>query len=375
MNEQNKNKILVGVATNGTGGVDSYILSFVKVAYSQDIYCDVVTTKFSNAYAEKLKENDANLIAIANLHNKKSIYQTIEDLNNKNNYVAAYWNISTAIMYPYVKASSDCNINNIVVHSHAHYNSQPTKLKTFIFDSAHYFYRILLSKLNVKYAACSTDCAKWIAGNKIVEQNKWTFVPNPIDAKACKYNETKRNLIREKLNIENKYVFGCATAFMPYKNPLFLIEVFSEIRKLNKNAYLLIAGDGPMKKDVEKLASGLLTDDSYKLLGHTKDVPDLLQALDCFILPSKNEGLPLCILEAQAASLPCVMSTNITREAIVLQNLVTRISFKHSAKEWAKKILAIGNDANERKPVSADIVSDAGFNLDSPKKILPVLGF
>lgn len=87
---QKNNKILIGVAIDGVGGIDSYILSFVKIANSQDIICDVLTTKFSKAYRNKLQEHGANLIPIANLHNKKSIYTKIKDLNDKNKYYAAY---------------------------------------------------------------------------------------------------------------------------------------------------------------------------------------------------------------------------------------------------------------------------------------------
>lgn len=369
-------KILIGVATNGKGGVDSYILSFVKIANLSNIECHVLTTNFSKNYEEKLEENSSKLYEISNLHDKKNIAKTITKLNRKNKYFAAYWNISTCLMYPYVKAASDCKIPNNIVHSHAHYNSQPNVLKTFIYDAAHYFYRAKMNKLNLKYAACSTDCAKWIAGNNIVNTKKWTFVPNPINVEACKFNQNKREEIRKIHKIDGKYVIGCATAFLPYKNPLFLIKVFNEIWKLNKEAYLLLAGDGPMQNEVEKLASNILEKQSYKLLGHVNNVPDLLQAFDCFVLPSKNEGLPLCLLEAQAASLPCVMSENITDEVIVLNSLIQKISFDKGEKIWAEEILKlIDSNKDKRNEKSAKEVSDSGFNLYSPKKVLPLLGF
>lgn len=371
----NNKKILVGVATNGKGGVDSYILSFVKIANKNNIECHVLTTNFSKGYEEKLKKNNAILFEISNLHNKTDIAKTITELNNKNNYYAAYWNISTCLMYPYVKASSDCKIQHIVVHAHAHYNNQSNAFKTAVFDMAHYYYRNKLSKLNVKYAACAKECARWIAGDKNVEDNKWTFVPNPIDNERCQYNKETRNKIRKELNIECKFVIGCATSFMHYKNPLYLIELFSKIHKQESNAFLLLAGDGPMRNEVETLAEGLLTPGSYKLLGHVNNVPDLLQAFDCFVLPSKNEGLPLCILEAQASSLPCFMSTNITKEAIVNKDLVKRISFDKGIDYWSNEILKVKESKHKRSKKDADIVSEAGFNLNSPEKVLPLLGF
>lgn len=360
-------KILIGVTVDGKGGVDSYINSFVKVANDASYKCDVLTSKFNKNYAEKLAQNNARLYEISTLHQKKNIYSKISELNQVNKYDASYWNISTAIMYPYVKAAINCGIKNNIVHSHAHYNSQPNFIKTKIFDFAHYYYRKKLSKENIKYAACAKECARWIGGNKIINEDKWLFVPNPIDTQKCTYNKTTRETLRNLYNLSNKHVVGCATAFMPYKNPLFLIQVFSELVKIDENAFLLVAGDGPMRNQVEQLANNLLPKNSYKLLGHSTNVPQLLQAFDVFVLPSQNEGLPLCILEAQAAGLPCIMSNTITDESIVCIDLVKKINLAEGAQMWAKEIYNILNMANKRSENYSEIVSNAGFNLSSPK--------
>ena len=130
----------------------------------------------------------------------------------------------------------------------------------------------------------------------------------------------------------NATIIGTATAFMPYKNPLYLFDVFAEYLKLNDNSFLVFAGDGPMRSEVEQYAAKILPKSKYKLLGMRKDIPELLQAYDAFVLPSKNEGLPLCILEAQAADLPCLMATSITKESVVLPNNVARIPLSQGAK-------------------------------------------
>ena len=127
---QPNKKILVGIATNGVGGVDSYIASFVRVAAGEGIKCDVLTTKYDASFAAKLGEFGAKLVPIANLHDKPAIRQTFHNLCHLDAgnvpYIGAYMNISTDVMYPYVKECAQAKIPNIVVHGHAHYNSQPT---------------------------------------------------------------------------------------------------------------------------------------------------------------------------------------------------------------------------------------------------------
>jgi glycosyltransferase involved in cell wall biosynthesis len=69
---------------------------------------------------------------------------------------------------------------------------------------------------------------------------------------------------------------------------------------------VLIAGDGPLRADIEGRAAALGLDGQVRLLGHRQDIDTVLAALDVFVLPSRSEGLSNTILEAMAASVPVV---------------------------------------------------------------------
>lgn len=367
MSKQNKNRILIGVATDGKGGIDGYILSFVKFAYQNGIFCDVLTSKFSKDYQEKLNEFKSDLIPIANLHNRKNIYSEIHKLNNEKHYIAAYWNISTALMYPYVKAAHKCNMFPNIVQSHAASTDVENKVKNAIQKFTHYCLRFLLNRLNIERCAVSTLAAKWMFGNK-----KFKYIAEPVDAEKFQYNEKKRQSYRKALEINNEFVVGCVTSFLPVKNPLFIADVMHEFQEKNSNSKLIVCGDGPLKNEFEKLCEAILKPNTYKILGYVKDIPDILQAFDAFILPSKYEGLGMALVEAQSSGLPCVYSKNLPKEAA--PNMLLSYPVKgFDAKQWSDTLIKISKKEKKRTNVDWEIVEKSGFNKNSLKPIIDMI--
>ena len=81
--------------------------------------------------------------------------------------------------------------------------------------------------------------------------------------------------------------------------------------------------------------------DSVLFLGVRDDIPDLLQAMDLLVFPSLFEGLPVSILEAQAAGLPCVISDRISRETDIGLGLVEFLPLE-GKERWVARILEYG---------------------------------
>lgn len=110
--------------------------------------------------------------------------------------------------------------------------------------------------------------------------------------------------------------------------------------KQRPDSFLLLIGSGPLKNQtIEKLKS-LNVEGKYAVLSYRKDIPELLKAMDVFILPSLFEGLPVSLVEAQVAKLPCVVSDNINKESILLPS-TKLMSLKDSPTDWADAILNV----------------------------------
>ncbi len=93
----------------------------------------------------------------------------------------------------------------------------------------------------------------------------------------------------------------------PVKNHAGFLRVFAELHaKLDGHARFVLAGDGPLRQELETQARSTLPEQAVQFLGNRDDVPRLLAAADLFVLPSHREGLPLSMVEAHAMSRPSV---------------------------------------------------------------------
>jgi len=112
---------------------------------------------------------------------------------------------------------------------------------------------------------------------------------------------------------------------------------------------------------VKEKARDMGIQDKVLFLGQMPDVSDWYQAMDCFVLPSLFEGLPVVGIEAQAAGLPCVFSDRVTDEALLSQG-TRRVPLGAEDAEWAGEILSERNSETGRIR-GADIVRQAGYDI------------
>ncbi len=251
--------------------------------------------------------------------------------SNKGNWQVIHGHMFTTASI-YLRIAKINNINTIV---HSHNTSFDKGLKGI-------FKRILLRGIT-KYAdtlfACSQKAGFWLFGKNVCKKKKYYLINNAIDIKKYIFDELCRNKKRKELGIENKLVIGhIGRMDSNQKNHVFLLEIFSEICKINDESILLLIGDGCLREKFEKKTSNLQLKDKVKFLGVRSDIPDLLQSMDIFLFPSMYEGLPIVLIEAQASGLKCIISSTITKE-VEITNLIEFIPLDKSAKYWANKAL------------------------------------
>lgn len=104
------------------------------------------------------------------------------------------------------------------------------------------------------------------------------------------------------------YVIGSVGRFTTVKGHEFLIRAAVHLVEGPRTVKVVLVGDGPLRKHLEKLAFQLGISERVIFAGHQQHPRGFLQAMDIFVLPSLNEGIPLALLEAMSASRPIVAS-------------------------------------------------------------------
>ncbi len=229
------------------------------------------------------------------------------------------------------------------IHSNRHGNNYLIKLYKI------YLGKKIKSNANYKFA-CSKQAGEFLFG----KNSNFDIINNAIDTNIYIYNKEVREKIRKNLNIHNDcFVIGNVARFHPVKNHLFLIEIFKEFIKLEKNAKLLLIGKGKLKSKIIKKIKKYNIDNKVIILEDRKDIYELMQAMDFFVFPSKAEGLGIVLIEAQAAGLKCIASKEVIPEEAKVTDLLEFYGLDENAKNWAKKIYK--NRIYERIDTSKEI--------------------
>jgi sugar transferase (PEP-CTERM/EpsH1 system associated) len=167
------------------------------------------------------------------------------------------------------------------------------------------FIRKCLSPLVDRFVTVSEDLKRWLSQTVGISARKITRIHNGVDIQ--RFSTGEREQARKLLGLDDSvFTIGTVGRLDPVKDHESLLKAFAPIARSESPACLLIAGDGPMRGEIQAMAVRLGIADKVKLLGERQDVPMVLKAFDVFTLTSIAEGISNTILEAMASGLPVV---------------------------------------------------------------------
>jgi sugar transferase (PEP-CTERM/EpsH1 system associated) len=134
-----------------------------------------------------------------------------------------------------------------------------------------------------------------------------TLILNGVDVKAFTPRLSDKETIRAELGLELDPIYiGTVGNLRPVKNQALLLQAAQQICTRHHNVRVVVIGEGPLREQLVRTAEALGIQKQVCWLGARADIPELLNALDIFVLPSLSEGLPMSVLEAMACGLPVV---------------------------------------------------------------------
>jgi len=149
------------------------------------------------------------------------------------------------------------------------------------------------------------------------------LMPDGVDVSRFDSRRTRHEILRASLGFPESFVFLAAARLEPAKGIDVLLQALSLMPAHEEDVAVLIAGDGSQRVKLEAQASALgLGAESVRFLGLRDDVPDLMEAADALVLPSRWEGLGVVLLEASLSLLP-VVATNVGGIPEVVRDGVT----------------------------------------------------
>ncbi|HOB63692.1 MAG TPA: glycosyltransferase [Clostridia bacterium] len=354
--KKGKIKIAQVVGNAKTGGVISCVINFYR-NIDRDKFVFHFYTYGESPYDGEIRRLGGEVFYIPSVLNfPKSVSQMVKYFKN-GGYAAVHAHLTTLSVVP-LFAARLAGVKTRICHAHS--TSHKTEKVRIVKNALRPFSRLFPTHI----AGCSRYSCEWLYGKR---KGKQAFLlRNAIDlSRFCPDAENSQRL-KAEYGLSGRKVIGCVGRFVFQKNIPFLVEVFAMLGLADKNAVLVLVGDGKERPLIEERIRRFNLEGGVIILPEIPDVEKYYALFDLFALPSRFEGLPLVAVEAQAMGIPCLLSDEITPEV----NITGQCEFLpiDSPGEWADKMGEILGAA--QKYDLRDRISDAGYDIKKEAKRL-----
>ena len=289
-------------------GITSVIMNYYRNMDKQDVQTDfVAVNEISQEYRRELEADGCHIHLLPRKKNPLAYMFGLFRLLRRNRYDIVHIHGNSAMMLFDVLPAKLAGVPVRIVHSHS---TSCSHMK---------LHKLLLPIFRKCYThgfACGQEAGAWL-----FEQGPFVELKNGINLRSYCYNESSRNKFRDRIHAGDRMVIGHVGYFAEVKNHTFMLDWYAKLSENNDDYLLLLIGEGALMELMKQKAEQLNLQDKVLFLGKTTEIPGYLQAMDAFVLPSLHEGLPVVLIEAQAAGLPCYVSDRVTPQADLTHSL------------------------------------------------------
>ena len=337
------------------GGMENFIMNLYEHIDRDKVQFDfAVHARKPGDYKDRIEAMGGRVYELPRLtrHPVRNL-RALKSLVRENGYAAVVRHTASALVTPQLLAAK---LGGAMTVCHSHNETDPAKF-------LHYAGRLLMGISADRRMACSQKAGTWMYGRRSFE-----VIRNAIDIDRFAYSEEGEKRIRQETRTAGAHIYGHIANFIASKNHMFLIDIFEQIAREDPDAVLLCLGEGELRPQIEERITRSTCRDRIILAGMRTDVADCMSAMDVLLFPSLFEGLPLTLIEAQAAALPCLVSDAVTGDVVVTKGLVHFESIRRPAQVWAMQAKALLDGAGTegkrkvRRPQRESIAA-AGYDI------------
>ncbi|MCR4615791.1 MAG: glycosyltransferase family 1 protein [Clostridiales bacterium] len=346
-------RILQSVSNMDRGGIETMLMNFYRNVDREKIQFDFLANKPAPGdYDEEIKAMGGRIFISPGFMSYRKYLGYMTDLFREHpEYKIIHTHNGSLMLYALESAKK----NGIPVRiAHAHATAVPFGLK----NELKKLMRPMIKYVATDYWGCSDAAGKFYFSEKRWNR-KHQLIHNAINVDDFTFDPEARAAIRRQYGFGDKFILGHVGRLTPQKNQKMILDIFAEMHRLDPNTHLVMIGTGELEKMLKSHTAELGISDSVTYTGVQTNVNEWYSAFDVFIMTSINEGLPVVGVEAQAADLPCAMSSTITPEVKVTDN-VNFMSISDPPIEWAKAILEFRS--KERTSRGAEL-KEAGYDI------------
>ncbi|MDY0276998.1 MAG: glycosyltransferase [Acholeplasma sp.] len=334
-----QNKILhLTYVMNKYGGIQNYLMNIYRKLDKEKWQFDFLVHKNAvGDFDDEIRSYGGKVLNIIDDNDNIISYliKTIKFFRrNKNHYELIHIHVTSGIR---VIDAIIAKFYGYKIILHSHCNLREANFKYFLT-------KILYKLLGNYFTGCSAEAAQYFFGKNIVKKHNYSISYNAINYEIFDYNIPNRIKMRKLLSLENLKVMIYVGRFSQEKGIDFIVDILKYLVSIDESYHLLLIG-GTANDLYFNIDSNIQKHITF--LGTVSNVYDYLQAADVYVGPSKNEGLGISFIEAQAAGLLVFASDRVPIETKVTSKIVY-CSLDIGFIEWGKII----NDNINYKRVS-----------------------
>lgn len=341
------------------GGVESVIMNYYRHIDRERVQFDFIVGEDSSRIPFKEIESlGGRVFTVPSKKNIVVYMRVLKGLFQNQQWSIVHSHVNALSVFS-LKAAKEAGVPIRIAHSHSSFGKGE-----LLRNSAKSILRSFSRVYPTDLMACGERAGRWLFG----DDAQFDILRNAIELDRFSFDVARRERMRHSLGLsEDAFVLGHVGRFVTTKNHGFLIDIFQCVKEALPDAKLLLVGEGPLFADVKAKVDALCLEGDVLFLGQRDDADELYQAFDCFVLPSLYEGFCVVGVEAQAAALPCAVSSRVSDE-VALTDGIRFLSIDDAPRVWADEIVKMRSEhraltPEERAALAPYNIAEAAVDL------------